>query len=45
MDDFGTRLSGTQNLEDAIDFLADEFVNFELDNVHTENVTVAHWVR
>ena len=45
VDDFGSRLSGTQNLETAIDFLKGEFVNFGLDNVHTENVSVPHWLR
>jgi carboxypeptidase Q len=45
VDDFGTRLSGSQSLEDAIDYLLDEFTSFGLDNVHTENVSVAYWVR
>lgn len=45
VDDFGSRLSGTQNLENAIDFLLNELKEAKLDNVHGENVTVPHWIR
>lgn len=45
VDDFGSRMVGSQNLENAIDFLQSEFRSFGLDNVHTENATVRHWVR
>lgn len=45
VDDFGPRIAGSQNLEDAIDNLLVEFKSAKLDNVHGENVTVPHWVR
>lgn len=44
-DTFGPRFSGSQNLEDAIDWILDEMKNDGLDNVHGEEVTVPHWVR
>ncbi len=45
VDDFGSRLAGTQNLENAIDFLLNELESAKLDNVHGENASVPHWVR
>lgn len=45
VDDFGSRLSGTNNLENAIDFLLNELAEAKLDNVHGENVTVPSWIR
>ena len=45
VDKFGSRLTGSQNLENAIDFMLDTLRKEGLDNVHGEAVTVPHWVR
>lgn len=45
VDDFGSRLAGTDNLENAINFLLNEFVSSKLENVHGENATVPRWIR
>eukprot|EP01112_Ceratiomyxa_fruticulosa_P017509 TRINITY_DN5466_c0_g1_i1.p1 TRINITY_DN5466_c0_g1~~TRINITY_DN5466_c0_g1_i1.p1 ORF type:complete len:495 (-),score=98.68 TRINITY_DN5466_c0_g1_i1:35-1519(-) len=42
---FGPRLSGSQTLEDALDWILAEMENDGLQNVHGENVTVPAWVR
>lgn len=44
-DRFGGRMSGSQALEDAIDYMVVELKKAGLDNVHTENATVPHWER
>jgi carboxypeptidase Q len=44
-DSFGSRLSGTQNLEDAIDSMLNTLKADKLDNVHGEVVNVSRWVR
>lgn len=44
-DKFGARLAGSQNLEDAIDYMVEKMKSAGLDNVHTENATVPHWER
>ena len=44
-DTFGPRLSGSQSLEDAIQWAVQEMKNDGLENVHTEPVKVPHWVR
>ena len=44
-DTFGNRLSGTQALESAIDWVLAEMKKDGLDNVHGEAVKVPHWVR
>jgi carboxypeptidase Q len=44
-DTFGTRLSGSQALEDAIQWAVAEMKKDGLENVHTEPVKVPHWVR
>ncbi|PIK33975.1 hypothetical protein BSL78_29202 [Apostichopus japonicus] len=44
-DTFGNRISGSKNLENAIDYLIEELQKDGLENVHGENVTVPHWVR
>jgi carboxypeptidase Q len=44
-DTFGHRLSGSQSLEDAIQWAAQEMKKDGLDNVHAEPVKVPHWVR
>ncbi|GAB6023192.1 hypothetical protein CHUAL_008014 [Chamberlinius hualienensis] len=45
VDKFGSRLTGTQNLEDSIDFVVDKFKQLGFQNVHTENATVPIWRR
>lgn len=44
-DTFGHRLSGSKNLEDAIDWAVEEMKKDGLDNVRKEPVKVPHWVR
>ena len=44
-DKFGSRVSGSQNLENAIDYMLDTLEKDGLDNVHGETVNVTHWVR
>lgn len=38
-------MTGSQSLEDAIDYMVDQMNKAGLDNVHTENATVPHWER
>lgn len=45
VDRFGPRLSGSQNLEHALDWILDEMAHDGLENVHGEPVMVPHWVR
>lgn len=42
---FGHRLSGSQGLEDAIDWIVGEMEADGLENVGTQDVLVNHWVR
>ena len=44
-DHIGNRLSGSKNLERAIEWAVAEMKADGLDNVHTEKVLVPHWVR
>jgi len=44
-DTFGPRISGSQNLEDAIDWIIERMTEDGLDNVRGEDVMVPHWVR
>ncbi|MFQ5569115.1 MAG: M28 family metallopeptidase [Rhodothermales bacterium] len=44
-DTFGPRLSGSQNLENAIDWILEEMARDGLENVRGEEVMVPHWVR
>ena len=44
-DTFGNRLSGSQALEDAIDWAVAEMKKDGLENVRKEPVKVPHWVR
>ncbi len=44
-DTFGHRLSGSQALEDAIQWAVQEMKKDGLENVHTELAKVPHWVR
>lgn len=45
VDTFGARLAGSEQLEKAIDYVLDKMKLDNLENVHTENATVPHWVR
>jgi carboxypeptidase Q len=45
VDRFGNRLSGSDNLERAIDWILDRMRRDGLDNVRGEPVMVPHWVR
>lgn len=44
-DKFGDRMSGSQSLENAIDYMVDVMTKAGLDNVHTENASVPYWER
>lgn len=44
-DTFGPRFSGSQNLEDAIDWIVSEMRTDGFDKVWTQPVKVPHWVR
>ena len=44
-DTFGPRFSGTDNLEQAIDWILETMADDSLDNVRGEQVMVPHWVR
>jgi carboxypeptidase Q len=44
-DRFGHRLSGSGNLERALDWILEEMARDGLENVHPEPVMVPHWVR
>lgn len=46
VDKFGSRIAGSENLENSIDFLLDRLKNtYQLQNVHGEEAEVPHWVR
>jgi len=45
VDKFGPRFTGTQVLEDSIDYVLNKSASLDLDNVHGEMVTVPRWVR
>ncbi|CAH1134528.1 unnamed protein product [Ceutorhynchus assimilis] len=45
VDTFGARVSGTKNLENAIDYVLDKMKSNNLENVHGEEAWVPHWVR
>lgn len=45
VDTFGNRISGTENLENSIDYMLQLLKSYGLENVHGENVSVPHWVR
>lgn len=44
-DTFGSRLAGTANLENSIDFMMNTLRNKNLDNVHAERVMFTGWQR
>lgn len=45
VDKFGPRFSGTQTLEDAIDYVLNKSTSLGLDNVHGESAIIPRWVR
>lgn len=45
VDKFGSRMSGSDSLENAIDYVVAQMKEGGLENVHNENATVPHWVR
>lgn len=45
VDKFGSRIAGSENLENAIDFMLKGLTKEGLENVHGENAQVPHWVR
>jgi carboxypeptidase Q len=45
VDGFGHRMTGSESLENALDWIVDEMKRDGLENVHKEPVTVTHWVR
>ncbi|KAF5277565.1 hypothetical protein FQA39_LY18456 [Lamprigera yunnana] len=42
---FGNRITGSENLERAIDYVLKKSEKYHLENVHGEEVQVPHWVR
>lgn len=44
-DTFGPRLSGSEVLECSIDYVLNKSIEYGLDNVHGEPVTVPRWIR
>lgn len=44
-DTFGPRPSGSEALERSIDYVLNKSIEYGLENVHGEPVTVPHWVR
>ncbi|KAL0104484.1 hypothetical protein PUN28_017302 [Cardiocondyla obscurior] len=45
VDKFGPRFTGTQTLEDAIDYVLNKSIDLGLNNVHGESATVPRWFR
>lgn len=45
VDKFGNRIAGSDNLENAIDYMLNLSKAHNLENVHGENVSVPHWIR
>ncbi|XP_046350835.2 carboxypeptidase Q-like [Haliotis rufescens] len=45
VDTFGSRIAGSQNLENAIDYMMKKLKEDGLENVHGESAMVPHWVR
>lgn len=45
VDKFGPRFTGTQVLEDSIDYVLNKSTSLGLENVHGDEVTVPRWVR
>lgn len=45
IDEFGNRIAGSENLDNAIDYLVERSENRSLENVHTEEVLIESWNR
>lgn len=45
VDKFGSRIAGSENLENAIDFMLSQSTQIGLENVHGEEAVVPHWIR
>lgn len=45
VDKFGSRIAGSKNLENAIDYMLELLERNQLENIHTEPALVPHWVR
>ena len=45
VDKFGSRFTGTKNLENSLDYMLCTLHEAGLENIRFENVTVPHWVR
>lgn len=45
VDTFGSRLVGTKNLENSIDYLVKMMDQNNITKIYTENATVPHWER
>lgn len=45
VDTFGGRMAGTENLENAIDYMLKRSRTRKLDNVHGEDLLIPHWIR
>lgn len=45
VDKFGSRIAGSDNLENSIDYMVDLLKKNQLENVHTEPALVPKWVR
>ncbi|CAN8020634.1 unnamed protein product [Ixodes persulcatus] len=45
VDDFGSRIAGSQNLENSIDYMVTLLLRQGLDAVYTEDAKVPHWER
>lgn len=45
VDQFGSRIAGSGNLENAIDYMLNASKFHNLEHVHGEEVEIPHWVR
>lgn len=45
VDKFGSRFSGTESLENSINYMLEKSRNLSLENVNGEPVMIPHWVR
>ncbi|XP_045468050.1 carboxypeptidase Q-like isoform X1 [Harmonia axyridis] len=45
IDTFGNRIAGSENLENSIDYLLEKFKSKNLENIHTEEVSLESWSR
>lgn len=45
VDEFGPRFTGTENLENSINYVLERSINLNLENVHGETTPIPHWIR